>query len=96
MLTDDGDLGGTRPAAAQHALGSAPDQPRTTGRVADLPARVAPQRVAERADRAAVGERDEPRRQKAEIGESRHLSILLSTKVEQLASSRIDRATGCI
>jgi hypothetical protein len=57
---------------------------------------VAPQRVAERAGRVAVGERDEPARQEAEIGESRHLTFSLSTKVEQLASSRIDRAIGCI
>src|SRR4029077_7281841 len=88
MLTDDDNLGGTRLAAAQHALGPAPEQPRTTRRVADLPGRVAPQRIAGRAHRVAVSEHGEPGGQDAEIGQSRHLSVLLSAKVEQLASSR--------
>src|ERR1051326_2945325 len=52
--------------------------------MADLPGRVAPQRVAERVGRVAIGEHDEPGGQEAEIGESRHLSVLLRTKMEQL------------
>src|SRR5690349_14681783 len=55
-----------------------------------------PQRVAERPGRLAIGEREEPEGQCAQIGESSHLNVLLSIKVEQVISSAVDRASATL